>query len=452
MSPSAMLVPTILFWVLAVTAVCVPPRYGVLILILVVQFDLTGIAFFSDASLGVQNAIKVVLIPTVILLRMRPIDFLPSAFKWVRNYWLALTGYAAVAIAWSPYRLSSVKLIGYFYAYSAFFVIFTCAWRRRWFTRTYLIFIVTVSLLLAVTQTYFLGNLYGNPEYENRFTTFSDAQSFAPFLICMIILLVICNRRTVGSVIAVTTAVLGLVLTGSRSNLIGFVWVALIIGIALAKQTHKQVHLSVLIRNAVIGCLVVVMLGVLILNAMPRSRLTELLEVVTSYDNHSLESVGTFAWRLTVYAEAVKELSDRSWQELAMGSGTSSGALVGLQTGFFQESNVDPNRVIHDEFLRALYEWGVFGLAAFVCFLGTLFRLGMRMIKLTSSPYAWACLAVFGPLLASLLIENVFADGASPGGVGYCLIFASMAGQLRPATAKARALVQPEFLGSEARG
>lgn|SRR5690348_7159470 len=454
MTAATMLVPTILFWVLVAIFLCVPPRYAVLIFILIAQLDLTGVAFYSDVSLGWENTLKVIVIPAILLLRVRPIDLLPTAFRFARNAWVCLVAYAALAIAWSPYRLSGVKLIGYFYSYSVLFVVFCCAWRRHWITRGWLIGLVSVSLCFAGFQTYVLGNAYGDPEYGNRFTTFADAQSFAPFLICLIILLVICNRRTVGSLMVAIAAVFGLVLTGSRSSLIGFAWVALIIGIALAKQANRQLRLSILVRNIAIGCLIFAFLGLLVLNELPQSRMNELVEIVTSYDNHSLESVETFAWRLTVYAEAVKDLSNRGWRGLAIGSGTSSGALVGLQTGYFTEANVDPNRVIHDEFLRSLYEWGIVGLLTFLFFLAALLRLCLRIIKLTSSPYAWACIAAFGPLVIGLLIENIFADGASPGGVAYCLLFASLVAQLRPAIAKAKASAsQPvNLLPQEAQG
>ena len=452
MSAAGVIVPSILFWLLVIAFLCVPPRYAVLIFVLIVQLDLTGIAFYSDVSLGWENAIKVVLLPTILLFRTRPIDLLPSAFKFARNCWAALVGYAGIAIAWSPYHLSGVKLMGYLYAYSVLFVVFACAWRRGWFTRGSIVSITSISLLLAALQTYVLGNAYGDPEYDNRFTTFADPQSFAPFLICMFVLLVICKRHSIASALAACGAAIGLVLTGSRSNLVGFIWVALIIGVALAKRSRRHLSFSILIRNTAIGCLLFVLLGAAILDALPQSRLTELIDVVTSYNSSSLESVGTFAWRLTVYAQAVKQISGRTWRELATGSGTSSGAVVGLQTGFFKEANVDPNRVIHDEFLRALYEWGVIGLVGFLAFLTAIFRLCIRMIRLTPSPYAWACLAIFGPLVIGLLVENIFADGASPGGVGYCLLLASMAGQLGPASAKETVPQQAGMLANEAEG
>jgi O-antigen ligase len=183
----------------------------------------------------------------------------------------------------------------------------------------------------------------------------------------------------------------------------------------------------------------VLCLGLLILVSVPGNRLDELLTVATSRDN-TFEDIGTFAWRLSIYQTTLEGLSGRSWSELLIGSGTSSGADVALQTGFFQEENVNPNRCIHDEFLRCLWEWGLLGLSSFVLFLVATFRLCFKLIRETGCPQAWAWLAILGPLLIGLLVENVLADGSSPGGVAYCLVLASMAGALGPALSKVRAV------------
>jgi O-antigen ligase len=109
-----------------------------------------------------------------------------------------------------------------------------------------------------------------------------------------------------------------------------------------------------------------------------------------------------------------------------VGSGTSSGADLVLEGGFFGEANVDPNRAIHDEFLRAAYEWGFLGLFAMLLFFGAVVKFGISIIREGTSPEGWAFLAISVPLLISLSVENVLADSGSPGGVGYNLILTSM--------------------------
>jgi O-antigen ligase len=445
MNPGDMIVPTVLFWVLAMLAISLAPRYGIIAYILLVQFDLTAMAFYADSSFGWQNAIKTVVIPTILLIRIRPFELLPAAFGSTRNFWIALVGYACIAIAWSPYRLSAVKMMGYFYSYSVVFIVFTHAWRRRWFTRESFITIATLSLLFGAIQTYLLGNPYGNVDKEGRFTSFSDAQSFAPFLLCLVILLMLCAKRTFASWLVAAATIIAFVLTGSRSYFVGFAWVALIVGLAMGKRFRQKLSLGLIVKSVLIGSAVIALLTVFILRSLPQSRLNELLEVATIH-NDSVEDVQTFAWRLTIWGKTVQEIAGRSVPGLLIGSGTSSGAVVAMETGYFQEANVDPNRCIHDEFLRSLYEWGAIGLLVFVCFLFALFRLSLRLARLTKSSQAWACLAVSGPLLIGLLIENILADGASPGGIGYCLIFAAMVAQLRPAIVKAKVKVPAEIV------
>jgi len=64
-----------------------------------------------------------------------------------------------------------------------------------------------------------------------------------------------------------------------------------------------------------------------------------------------------------------------------------------LDSGFFQQFNVDPNRAMHDEFLRSLYEWGLPGLLLLLLFLGEAVRICVRLIRETDSKEAWAFLA-----------------------------------------------------------
>lgn len=451
MSPAESIVAMVLFWALAVLSVSLPPRYGVIAYVLLVQFDLTGLAFYADSSFGWQNAVKAIVIPAVLFVRIRPPDLLPSAARTTRNMWVLLVGYAGLSIAWSPFALSAVKMMGYFFLYSLMFLIFTHAWRHDWIRRNSLIFVASLSLALACVQTYALGNGYGDPLVDNRFTTFSDAQSFAPFLISMVILLLLCVRRTIGVWIASGAAIIGFLLTGSRSYFIAFAWVALIVVLAIGKRVRNKLSLGLILKTATVGAAVIVLLAVSVFSSLPHSRLNELLDVATTR-NASVEDVQTFAWRLTIWGKAIQEISNRGLRGLIVGSGTSSAATVAMETGYFEESNVDPNRCIHDEFLRSLYEWGVIGLAAFVAFLFALVRLFMKLARLTKSPRAWAAVAVAGPLLIGLLIENIMADGASPGGIGFCLVFSAMVAQLRPALARAKVRVSIAARPAEASG
>lgn len=434
MNSSPVIFVTVMFWILTAAVVLLPPRFGVLAYVLLLQFDFTGVGDYSDISVGWENGVKAVLIPTILLLRIWPVEPLAPALKWFKRFWLLFIGYATLAVAWSPYKLSGVKMIGYFYASTLLFLIFTAAWRRRWLTGGSLIFLTWCSVLFAALQTFFFGNTFGDPEYDARFTGFLGAQSFAPFLVCMFVLLILPARPTVARWFAAAASIVALVGTGSRSNFLGFGWAALIVSIALATRFRKNLSLLVVARNVAVGSILIVLLGAFVIGNLRNNRIHELLTL--SSDRYSIQDIGTIGWRLNIWEKALAELSGRSLRELVVGSGTSSAATVALQTGYYEEENLDPNRCMHDEFLRVTYEWGLIGLVFFFLFFGEALRLCLQMIGATRSSLAWSLLAVSGILLIGLLIENILAGAASPLGVGYAMAFAGMAAQLRPATSK----------------
>jgi hypothetical protein len=425
MNHETTLVAQYLFWIFLVGTVVLPVRWSVIAYLLLVQFDLSGIGNYSIGSLGFENAIKVVVVPTLLLIRVRPIESLAPRFRRLSYLWLLLTAYAAVAIVWSPYRLSAMKMLGYFYAYSALFVVFVAAWRRQWFRATSLAFVIWLSLIIASIQTYILSNEYGNPEFEFRFTTFVSPQSFAAFLLSLLVLLLFSEEWSPLVLFTTLGASIGLVLTGSRSIFLGFIWIVLVGGVVLTTRSGRKLNYRLIVKRCALSVAGILCVGALVLNFLPENRLNEMLAAAVSPDV-ALEDVGTFAWRFVLYQKTVDELANRKLLMLLTGSGTSSGANVILENGIFKEDIVDPNRSLHDEFLRSIYEWGLFGLLFFLLFLAELINVGVRMATQNRSREAWAFLAICVPLLISLTVENVLADSASPGGIGYSLVLTSM--------------------------
>lgn len=419
-------VATAAFWILVSLIVLLPVRWSVIAYLVLVQFDLAGVDHSSLDSLGIVNAIRVVAVPTLLLFRMRPISPLAPNFSRLRNIWLLYMAYAAIAVFWSPYRIPALKMLGYFYAYSVLFLVFTNAWQRKWFNARSLAFVVWFSLFLGVVQTYLLGNEFGNPDYEFRFTSFTGAQSFAPFILSLCVLLLFRESWTLSVIATAIGASVGLLLTGSRSVFIGFVWIVLVGGIILAGRSGKKIDFGLIAKRAVVSGAILLCVGAVVLNALPGNRLNEALAASVTR-NATVEDVGTFGWRYNLYQKTLMSLGERSLKELFVGSGTSSGATLVTEADIFLESEVDPNRALHDEFLRSLYEWGIPGLVLLLLFLGESGRICLRMIMQNGSPAAWTFLAVLVPLLVSLTVENVLAEAAAPAGVGYSLVLTSMA-------------------------
>src|SRR3984893_5497939 len=447
MSSETLLIARAAFWLLAALVVLLPVRWSTLAFLLLVQFDLSGTATYTAESLGIENAIKVTLIPTILLWRMKDEISFDSRFARLRQIWLFFAGYACLAILWSPFKLPALKMLGYFYAYCVLFIVFTIAWRKGWFNARSLMIVLWLSLLFAFVQTYGLGNEYGSVgnfyesiDYEFRFTSFTGAQSFASFLLSLFVLLVFCEEWNFAIFAAVAGAATGLILTGSRSIFLAFCWILLLAGVIFAKRKGKKLSLGAVAKRMTVGAAVLLVVGTVVLSALPENRLNQMLSASVSSDQ-TLEDVGTFVWRFSLYQKTIEELTHRRAATLLTGSGTSSAAALVLDSGFFQQFTADPNRAMHDEFLRSLYEWGVPGLLLLLLFLGQAVRICFRLIRETDSKEAWAFLAILVPLLISLTVENFWAESASPGGVGYALVLTSMLARtsLQPKTQPAPA-------------
>ncbi len=425
MNDNPMVVPTAVFWILVFLTVLSPVRWSVVLYLLLVQIDLSAVGNFSTDSMGFQNAIKVVVIPTLLLFKIRKeLQISEDARKYF-GLWFLFVAYVGLASLWSPYRVSGIKMVGYLYAYSALFLVFTAAWRQDWFNAKTLMFAVWCSLIGATIQTYFLGNAFGGDEFQFRFTSFSGAQSFAPFLLSILVLLLFREKASFSIFATALAASLGLLLTGSRSAFLGLIWVLLFYGVFSANRSAGKIRLGMILKRALLMGASIAIILTTIVTFLPDNRLNEMMEAAVE-KNATIDDVGTFGWRLSLYQRTLDELVHRSPAKLLVGSGTSSGADLVLEGGFFQESNLDANRAIHDEFLRATYEWGILGLFTLVFFLVSALKLSIRMVADNASPAAWAFLAIFVPFLISLTVENFLADSGSPGGVGYSLVLTSM--------------------------
>jgi O-Antigen ligase len=419
-----------IFWVLLVLVIVLPVRLSIVVYLILVQFDMGGLGNYSIGSLGFENAIKTIAIPSLLLARIRPLHPLPPGCQVLCRSWLLLICYAVIATSWSPFPLSGVKMVGYLYAYAIMFLVLTAAWQRGWLSDKSISAVVAITLVLAVLQSYVFGNPYGNPEYENRFTTFAGAATFSPFLLCLLVLILFRGALTTSKIVAAFGALVGLLLAGGRSAFVGFAWTLLMAGLAYTRRARGGIHFGPVLRTAALSALVVVCIIMMVQWLLPGNRLNEFFTSSKSGVSE-VRNVETFAWRLDLYERALSELQNRGVSRLLIGSGTSSGVIVSLDNDFSYDGIADPNRSLHEEFLRSAYEWGLPGFGAIVLFLCASVRLGWRSAR-SGNREGWAFLAISVPILFSFLIENILADGASPGGIGYTLVLASMVASLSP--------------------
>src|ERR1700687_3068364 len=425
--------PIILFWVLAAGIVCLNLRWSVLSYLLIAQIDMTGLAgpsLVSTSTIGIENAVKVIVLPGILLWRMGWIGSRQSKWPRTAKIWIGLIIYALISILWTDYPLSALKMIGYLWCYVALVIVFTSAWSRGWITEQTLVVVAWCAIGFAVVQTYLLGSSFGNIEghegiFTNRFTTFSDAQVFAAFLISVLALLVFGGSSRLWTRITEIGLVSSIILTGSRYAFIATVLLFLIASILKFVRQARKLDFTTLLKRCLIGAVPALLMVALVAQCLPTNRIAELISLAGNRDS-SIEDVGTLGWRMLVYQEAADQLAQRGPWKLLGGSGTSSGANVLLALGAQYEAALDPNRSMDTEFLRCFYEWGVVGFSLLILFLVEVVKISLRALRTQHAGQAAALLGVSPAMLFSLAIENILPGAGGPGGTGYALVIAAL--------------------------
>jgi hypothetical protein len=436
MNDQTLLIGHILFWIFGSCTALLPLRWAIPFYLLAVQIDSSGPDLASASSLGFENSLKVIALPTLLLLRLGWKRYRDLSWPPLAKTWMFFLSYVALAALWSPFQLSAIKMVGYLYAYTVLFWVFTYAWLEDWLNEKVLAIVVFVALVLAVVQTHFLGNLFGFGGTENRFTTFSDTESFGAFLIALLSLVLFCTKDRVGRIVCAASLSLGIILTGSRYVFIGLILLFLIASIFYTLTIRSRAGFGLLLKGALKGLVPTLLLMVLIVEYLPQNRLNELTSLTHS---QGVEEIGTFGFRLAIYGITLGQLADRNARQLVFGTGTSSGAEVALQydPSFYTPETVDGNRIIHDEFLRALYEWGGIGLTLLVVLLVKTFKTCLDLFRRHKTRGAMAFLGIFPTILIGLAVGNVLSEAGFPGGTGFVLVLAcAAASRFQPLSAQ----------------
>jgi O-antigen ligase len=420
MPDNALLVARALFWVFAAGVLLLPMRWSLFCFILASHMDITSLTFNSATAVGFENTIRIAGLPALLLLRTGFVPLKETAWTWPQKIWLALMAYAAIAGFWGGFPLAAIKMMAYLIAYFVLYTIFCNGWCERWLDMGLLRLVAWCVIALAVLQTFVLGDAWGG--LEERFTSFSAPQYFAAFLVALLAILMFSGARgwfhyaTCGALMG------AIVLSGSRYVFVSMVALAVIGCFQLVSGRHgtlrwrpnlRKVLLTVAIAAAGTGILVAY---------LPDNRIDELVGAVAG-DDETVEEVGTLAWRLGIYADIFEHLGKRTGPELFFGSGTSSGAALMLNhdPDHYDREGIDANRVLHSEFLRALYEWGIPG---FVLLLAFVIATTTGFVKKIAAEGGGPALAFAGALpsiVLGLATENMLASAASAGGVGILL-------------------------------
>ncbi len=420
MPDEALLVARALFWVFAAGVLLLPMRWSLFCFILAAHMDITSLTFNSATAVGFENTIRIVGLPALLLLRTGFAPLKDMTWTLPQKIWLGLIVYAAIAGLWGGFPLAAIKMVAYLVAYFVLYLVFCSAWCERWLDIGLVRLVAWSVIALAVLQTFILGDEWGG--LEERFTSFSAPQYFAAFLVAVLAVLMFSGARgwfhyaTCGGLMA------AIVLSGSRYVFVSMVALAVIGCFQLASGRHGSLRWRPNLRKMLLT-LGIAAAGIGILVAyLPYNRIDELVGAV-SEDDATVEDVGTFAWRLGIYEDVLEHLEKRTGPELFLGSGTSSGAALMLNhdPDHYDREGIDANRVLHSEFLRALYEWGVPGLGLLLAFVVATTAGFVQKIAAEGGGPALAFAGALPSIVLGLAIENMLASAASAGGVGILL-------------------------------
>jgi len=420
MADEALLVARVLFWIFSAGVLFLPIRWAFFCFIFASHLDITSLSFTSASSIGFENTIRIAGLPMLLLWRTGFAPFKDMSWTLGQKLWLGLVAYAAIAGLWGGFSLSAFKMVVYLAAYFVLYAVFCTAWANRWLDVGLVRLVAWSVIALAIVQTYVLDNAWGAP--EDRFTSFSTPQYFAACLVALLAILVFSGESGLFHYATCGALILATVLSGSRYVFVSAVVLLVIASFQVVSGREESLQWKLNFRNILITLGLAGAGAAILVSYLPYNRLDELFTAVAA-DNTSVEDVGTFAWRLGIYEEIFTRLEKRNGPQLLFGSGTSSGAalMLDIDPTHYDQDGIDANRVLHSEYLRALYEWGIFGLGLLGAFLVvTTVGFAKKMASEGGGP-ALAFLGVLPSIVIGLAIENVLAGAASAAGVGILL-------------------------------
>jgi len=430
MSDEALLVARVLFWALAAGLALLPMRWATVCLILASHIDITSLTFASATSVGFENTVRIAVLPLLFLARSHFLPLQTLQWRLPEKLWAALTIYAAIAGFWGGFPLSAAKLVAYLAAYFVLYLAFCSAWTEGWLDIGVMRLVSWLVVGLAILQTYGLGNGWGGPEL--RFTSFTSPQYFAAFLVAVLAILVFSGSRGLFHYATCGVILGSIVICGSRYVFVSAILLLIIASFRVGSETGESIQLRVSFRKILLALGLTAACIVVLISYAPENRIDRLLTVASDEDK-TVADLDTCGWRLTIYSEILNRLESRTPLQLFFGSGSCSGAalMVEFDPKNHNLQDIDGNRSLHSEFLRALYEWGIPGLALLVMFLAATTVGFVRKVSAQHGGPALAFVGVLPSILIGLAIENVLAGAVSAAGVGILLAM-SFAWQMDP--------------------
>lgn len=414
------LVPCVLF---------APLRWAVLAWLIMGNLDATGPGPSGIDNVGWLNALKSVALPLYLWWRLRASPNSPMTAVSAK-FWLALTVYAAIAGLWSPFPLGAAKLVGNMVGTFLTFVVLERAARRGLVSSSFLAILIVSSLALGIAQTVYFGTYgFDGAARPARFSSFLSPQQYAAFLVAFLAIVIWHRKFSITTRLALGIAVgTALVYNGSRTWFMGAMLVLLFY---LWSSSRRILAGALMLASTVaLGSLLAINLNQ---NTQGRydsasSRiLATITALATGEDAEGEIGLANLNFRLSIYGGAMNELRSATVPELVFGHGTSSGGDVIMRVfpHDYRLEHLDANRVIHNEWLRAFYEWGVIGLVLLLTVMAGLFVGLVRLQKRGMSGVASAAGLSFLPaFVLALSTENIIAGAGNAVTMSLALLIA----------------------------
>ena len=405
-------IPIALYLLLFAMALFAPPRWAVIGYLLLSNIDIGS----QNASIGALNTAKAMILPVFLLWRFRPYAG-HGRLTAAPVIWLLLTGYVAIASMWTLYPSYALKLVGHLLGSLLIAMMLLRASKGGYITIRTVVMVSIGTLAIAAAHWFLLHDWGGEPD---RFSTFADAQSFAAFvtaLYCAIITsrsLSVLVRFTLGA-----SLVLSVLLNGSRTWLIGLLASSLLA--IFVSQVRSWVKLMSFVLTLMTGTVLIAEFTSIMGWVAEASGSNRIARAVSDAyaGNYKSSGLGTLKLRQTLFRRTVAGIESSTPMELMFGHGTCNGAQIAATIS----KNPDPNRALHDEWLRALYEWGIVGLVLWLAFIASLVHYSLRAIR-GGGDYAQPLFTYLPAFAIGLSGENIIAGAGNAVSLGLLMLIA----------------------------
>jgi len=384
------------------------------------NLDPTEPGFASTGALGLVNVIKGVVIPLILCWRFRYLK--TAALSMIpARLWIALAAYASVASIWSPFPIAALKLVGNMIGVLLTIIVLEKAARAGALNGRTLGLFITFSLALGVIQTYVFGGVlygYDGPDEPARFSSFIFAQQYAAILVAFLAVILWHHEFTpTYRFLLGTGIVLALVLNGSRTWFIG----AAVVVLVFCWMRFRRIAATVAFAVSSVALCALVFLNMTparvdLVGDAPGRMVATVSAIFSGTDTAQRAGLRNLSFRFIIYDAVFQEMRTGTISEIFFGHGTSSGGALSLRLfpHVYSVDRLDANRTIHDEWLRALYEWGIAGLVLLVgAFVSLIVGLISHYHSARWRPPSAALLSFMPAFLAALSTENVLAGAGN---------------------------------------